>query len=858
MGWLRELMASRDPPVRSFGSLARAALDHPSWPESVSAQPRSLAAVLSKLDRDQELEWLADRPDAQRVLAELLGCSVPDLQHSAWPGRARAVEDPARRLRLEDARFARSLDLLEDALPPGIPPEVVRPEGWGRLWWRAPSGSGRTLAGRWLAARGLAVFEQGSGAELPPRRPAFVELEGEPHRALGRDAICVASASVPREFVRAHGFRVIDSPAPRQFLPALVDWMRDRLPADGHFDSERVLTWLLSSELVGEREGTLGIGIGLCGLMDELGSSDLTGRSVEDLSRRFLRQRLSAAADSGSADAAWLRRNAYDVLLALARSALTDSDDPWHMPRTEDEWLELVPEELRQGADVDWLRLSLRQIDTTIRPSDVDKAARRIPPGAFRIVRGLRAARILVPVDDERLAVAPHWLARAAERDAIRGLLGASPFEWGEALLGRRTATVVLGDLWRDLSIGRERALSDVSELSDDDSPAQVAAVEAVFRCAGLSLLLGVEIDGEQLGELWDDQKRLWIELDGEPPRPRVGHTDDPRAPSDVGWFWLAALAVSERVSRESGGRRAAGALNPWLDDEAPSFLPMLLDGVRDALYGAFDAPELRAGALRLLERLRQATRHPLHDLERPGHALAAAKSGALGFDDVARIDARCVADLPRFAGTDLGVLCASAWHAWQRAESPTLTGTLLDPSLLPASWEHVPVAVLGPALARAAADQLSPPFDRLTPEHWTALSAAPAKVGSAHADAFWRAVPADVGAELLSAERVPALSSSAGWRRFEELLAPKLDVFLRARPEAAGAWLGCVPDALTERVAQALSASPLLSTLPGSAVDAIRRFALDAVRRRVPAFRAAYALMSELEKSVDPRRFRH
>ena len=55
MGWLRELMASRDPPVRSFGSLARAALDYPSWPESVSAQPRSLAAVLSKLDRDQEL-----------------------------------------------------------------------------------------------------------------------------------------------------------------------------------------------------------------------------------------------------------------------------------------------------------------------------------------------------------------------------------------------------------------------------------------------------------------------------------------------------------------------------------------------------------------------------------------------------------------------------------------------------------------------------------------------------------------------------------------------------------------------------------------------------------------------------------
>ncbi len=565
-------MASADPPVRSFGSLARGALEHPSWPSSVSAQPRSLASILSKLDRDQELEWLAERPGAQRVFAELLSCSVTDLQHSAWPGRAQA-EDPSRRMRLEDARFARSLDLLEDPLPPGIPPEVLRPDSWSRLWWRAPSGSGRTLAGRWLAARGLASFEQGPGSSLPPRRPAFVELTTEPTRALARDAICVAAPVVPRDFVAAHGFVVIESPAPPSFVPALVDWMDERLPADGHFDAERVLRWLVNSELLADGDGALGIAIGLCGLVDELGSADLGTRSVEELARRFLRVRLSAAADAGSADAAWLRRNAYDVLLALARSALTDSDDPWHTPRSEDDWLELVPEELRRGADVDWLRLSLRQIDTTIRPSDVDKAARRIPPGAFRIVRGLRAARVLVPAGGDNLAVAPHWLARAAERDAVGSLLRGSPFEWGEALLGRRTAPVVLRDLWGQLSGGRLSALSDVSELEDADSPAQVAAVEAVFRCAGLAVLAGAELDGEQLAELWDDQRRLWIRA-----RRRAApatHRSRRRSASTGEHRLVLARSVGPVRAHHAGERRAPrpGHAQPVAGGRGPSVL---------------------------------------------------------------------------------------------------------------------------------------------------------------------------------------------------------------------------------------------------------------------------------------------
>jgi hypothetical protein len=55
MGWLRDLMTGAKPPVRSYGELARSVLKTRHWPDSPKPQPRSLAALFSKLDRQQEL-----------------------------------------------------------------------------------------------------------------------------------------------------------------------------------------------------------------------------------------------------------------------------------------------------------------------------------------------------------------------------------------------------------------------------------------------------------------------------------------------------------------------------------------------------------------------------------------------------------------------------------------------------------------------------------------------------------------------------------------------------------------------------------------------------------------------------------
>src|SRR5215813_6137992 len=150
MGWLRDSMRQMRSPHRSFGSVARAAVAHPAWPKDAKSQPRSLAALLSKLDRGMELQWLADRPAVQQVLAEILGAPLSKIAEVAAAALSQS-DDYRRRLRFDDLPYASPLDLAQEPLPPGIPEIILHPGTWERVWWVAPSGSGRSLAGAWLA-----------------------------------------------------------------------------------------------------------------------------------------------------------------------------------------------------------------------------------------------------------------------------------------------------------------------------------------------------------------------------------------------------------------------------------------------------------------------------------------------------------------------------------------------------------------------------------------------------------------------------------------------------------------------------------------------------------------------------------
>src|SRR5688572_7636278 len=134
MGWLRDLMKAAQPPPRSFDDLARRCLSHATWPAEFRVQGRSLGALLGKFDRELELDWLAHRPGAQRTLALVLGTTREQVLEGLAPSRT----TPGRYVRLDDLPSGRLLDLNEEPLFPGIPPEVLTPGAWDALWWQAP------------------------------------------------------------------------------------------------------------------------------------------------------------------------------------------------------------------------------------------------------------------------------------------------------------------------------------------------------------------------------------------------------------------------------------------------------------------------------------------------------------------------------------------------------------------------------------------------------------------------------------------------------------------------------------------------------------------------------------------------
>src|SRR5450432_1575349 len=212
MGWLRDLMEQSDSGCRSYGELARAALENTDWPTESKMGARSLASILSKLDRNQEVDWLAERAGVQRVLSKVLGVPLDDLRAPATSA-AGALRGDLRRLRLSSLRYARALDLLDEPLCPGIPAAVLTPGAYQSLFWRAPSGSGRSLVGRFLEARGLAhaleaaTFEEAL-TRLPERGPVFIELHAQrlPLPSPPRSDICVAGDFDPRNLVwQVHG-----------------------------------------------------------------------------------------------------------------------------------------------------------------------------------------------------------------------------------------------------------------------------------------------------------------------------------------------------------------------------------------------------------------------------------------------------------------------------------------------------------------------------------------------------------------------------------------------------------------------------------------------------------------------------
>lgn len=876
MGWLRDLMEQSDSGCRSYGDLARAALKNTDWPNESRMGERSLASILSKLDRNQEADWLSERIGVQRVLSQVLGVPLDDVRGGTSPARAAARGD-VRRLRLTALRYARALDLVEEPLCPGIPAAVVTPGGYQSLVWRAPSGSGRSLVGRYLEARGLArVIEaanfEAALAQIPARGPVFLELHAQhgPLPAPPRAGLCVAGDFEPGNAA----WELVSSPPVDAYLAELVTWVAERVPADGRFDAPRTLDWLRREMLGSGVLDGLGAALGLCGLADELGVQTLERKTVRQIAERFCRDRLLAALDPEATHAAWLRRNGYEALVGIGRRLLADSEQAWDEPRALEAWLELVPVEHQREPDLDWMRLSLSQADSAIRPADIEKAARKIPPGAFRIVRALERAELLRDpaqitgengARESRLALGPRWFSNALRVDATRALVASSPEDFGEALLRSHAAPSIARELVERLSDRGSAFIDNVLELEGNDSAARAAAVDMTFRAAGVALLSGSDLSADSLEALWDEVLEARLELPGEPPCPRIEYPEPAADPLLTRGIWyLAAFAIGSELGQRAGRRHPL--LRPWRAREvSPELYTLCAQIARDLprderdhgwVLRAFSLiGKLRAevGALGNVERPEM--------LERPAVILDEVTHGVLTFATVAgladdELGLPALRELAKERGLPFTDVARAIWEAWDDAQRPSEGAGFLAPDSAVAAWfwPSVPNELLEVLLCDVRATNI--PYALFEPAQWqaflSALETAPDRAEDERAFEFAPdAVVEEAWARGVESRALFASTWQRAPARAESELTRLLESDTDEDAPRLGLLLAAAPPSQLAQVFEAFS-RPTIARLGAFKLAAIRRFLHDYIRARKTGYPEAYARLSEIERQLD------
>jgi hypothetical protein len=862
VGWLRDLMDEAPAELRSFDELAKSCLKSDQWPASSPMQPRSLGAILGRLDRGEGTDWLLSRGEVQQVLANVLGVARGTLLVALSPRRAARAE---RWVTWHAMPLARGLDLTEEGLFPGVPEAVLRPGRWDRLIWVAPSGGGRTLAGQWLTARGLAthrVLPRIATGAVPERRPLLLELgsaRGLTAAALG-PGLCVA---VPEPWEPPAGFgdcAIVRSPPIRELIEPLVHWAGERLAEGTAVDRDLLAARLLSLVELGMLE-SVGDALGLIGIADTEGMSVLEPKAVERVAREWLKRRGRERLDQEAPEAGWLRQHGFDALVSLTQHVITDGEDSLFLPRTLESWSELVPPDLRPGPDLEWMKIALPRADPSLRPAALERATEKLPPGAFRILRCLEHTGVLTREDGDALALRPHWLGRVLLHDALAKLVGGAAFDWGEALLAPATAPTTLERL---VESARARTLvsEDIIEPEASSDAAYAAAIEGAVRAIGAAELTGVHAGADALEALWDEQLRLLVEMPDQIVSPRIEHAP---ARGRRGAFWLhrgawylALLAISEAFDTHQARRHPL--LRPWQATKPPAGMSALLDRIAQAL-DADAPPEVIGPAILLVTRL-GALLGPLghegarHRLERAATVADEATVGVLSWTSVAALEGDRLAilglvHLVEHRRLEPGALAQQVWQAFAAAGSPEAeTGVLLVPELARLVLPHAPNVAL-PSLARGmAALAEAPP---LAPAQWAALLGSDA---GALPLGLYRQVPeAFVGAAVDAACR--ALRGDALallWSRFPRPLTRRV-VHALTDPGAARTrlpLLESVPPEIAPEVLAELASVETLLRGPGANLEAVRRFLHACIAGRGPGFRDAYARFDEIERHLE------
>lgn len=879
MGWLKDLMQLAEPPVLSYGALARIALRSPEWPADQRQQERSLASILSKLDRGIELDWLADREPVQRAFASVLGRSVAEVR-SALETRPSAVGAGVDRFELRDFAWARRLDLRTEPLPSALPSLLGTPGLWDRNWWTAPVGDARALVGRWLEARGVARYAPVATWDEAVKEAArggavFVDVLVAPEdgRVLAPPktaSLCVACSAAPSRYVWDGGdppawHRVPDLPLDEVIERTLL-WLAPRLPEQTALDPEATRRWLAESDHARSLLEGFDAVVGLCGLCDEIELRTLRAKSAPELAELFSMRRIIENLGDASPDRSWLKRNAFSALSDTMVQALLRRTGDWDAPRTLDDWVALVPAEYHQTADVEWLKLSLGGA-SGVRAADLDKAARRLPPGAFRLVRALERAGLLRSVGAGFLSLGPRWLALSLRRHALEKILDGPPLDLGDALLDRKLAPQLIEKLRQRFELGRFDALERALESELEHSAEQAALVEGMVRAVGLALLSGAEAPIDALETLWEEQYRLFVELGDELPKSRIDFAPDLAAnlaarDTDGALVlsqgvWLASvIALTEQLPSRGGPRHAV--LRPWTEPAAAP-LKRAYDVIGHTLQRAASGAAWVANVFSMVHRLRgllgSVDTASVHSLEAPSVAAEEAAHGVLSYDSIAALRSSSLDALRAIVGPDDAwpVVAAAFWSAWEQAGQPK-TGAWFVAAESPVArhfWPHIPGELLLELLRDPRPKRL--PYEHFGEAQWTAWTSFASEAGSALSGEALLRVPKASAEQLL--ERglsATALVSPTLWSRFGDLL-----ISHAARQLAEGLThraletLEAAPDDRSEDALELLRSRVRPLDLAPDQLERVRRFLYVRVGRRCRGFERAYRMLSEIEAAL-------
>ena len=234
-----------------YDALAKALVKTPGFPPGeVPQKIRSLGNRLRDLDKGATAatQWLEARREVRACLLKVLDWREADLQRVLHPGPEPAFETL---VELEDVQLVRPLDLRKYPLFPGIPQMALSPDRWRRHWWFAPAGSGRTLSGRWLDARGAATFLRPRTAEelaeaLPSSGSVYIDLErADPGtiRSLYRlpDTLRVLIAA---PYGSPDGWAMFGSDPAAAWGADLMRWVGQWIDGHGAFDASAAIALL--------------------------------------------------------------------------------------------------------------------------------------------------------------------------------------------------------------------------------------------------------------------------------------------------------------------------------------------------------------------------------------------------------------------------------------------------------------------------------------------------------------------------------------------------------------------------------------------------------------------------------------